>query len=140
MKHTVIAGRPVELIDDVHMQIREDGGKSFKHSPHDYHCCFIEVDDAPQSDLIRPLAIILLVIVAGIVTAVAVWKARPFDAARDAEIMAAIEAEAAAKKAVDPCTFTIAQFGPGERWRNHHHYYECAAGAQTSVYGEVVKR
>ena len=29
-----------------------------------------------------------------------------------------------------PCDLTIAQFGPGERWIQHAHVYECVSGTR----------
>lgn len=69
------------------------------------------------------------VIAAGIVLALAIINGS-FGDAEDAEITAKFEAEARDRKAVTPCQLTIAQFGPGERWYQHQHVYECASAAR----------
>ncbi len=50
----------------------------------------------------------------------------------DAAITAQLVAEAQKRHAAAlPCDITIAQFGPGERWKSHHHTYECARTARS---------
>lgn len=49
-----------------------------------------------------------------------------FGHADDADVTAQIEAAAARKR----CPIEIAQFGPGERWRQHHIVYACATAAR----------
>lgn len=69
-----------------------------------------------EGDVLEGLRNALILTLAPIAVAMAFGKV--LSDGDDAAVLARVEADVAARKALKPCDVTIAQYGPGERWLN----------------------
>lgn len=84
-------------------------------------------DLADRQSRLFPALGLAVILAASAVAAAEVGAFSLFGHADDAEVIGKLIAESAARK---DCPISIAQFGPGERWRQHHIVYQCVRAAR----------